>query len=382
MYSVLDYGFMATDRVRMDAYARAIARAVKPGAVVLDIGTGTGICTLLAARAGARHVHAVDVNAAVWLAREVAAENGLADRITFHQRSSFDLVLPEQVDVIVSDMRGVTPLADDHTAVIRDARRRLLKPGGTMLPVRDRLFVAAAESESVASKLSLGWKGFERLGFESKAVQSSVLNTSYTDARLPLFASDVLTTSEPWHTLEYATYDGAAPVGSVDLDVRRPGSANCLVVWFEATIFEDLQFSTAPGQALVYGRLILPLAEPVRLDERDRMAVTLRVDERGERWGWDTTVVDAAGATKARLRQATFLGAPASPNDLLRSSMATRPSLSEKGARVHRVLGAMDGQRTVEDLVGVARGGSDEAAPLSNERLVDQVRAIVSSYAK
>jgi protein arginine N-methyltransferase 1 len=277
---------------------------------------------------------------------------------------------------------GVTALDVVLTDDIAVARDRLLKPGGTMLPVRDRLFVAAAESEAVATKLSLGWKGFERLGFESKAVRSSVLNTSYTDARLPLFASDVLTTSEPWHTLEYATYDGAPPVGSVDLAVRRPGTANCLVVWFEATIFEDLQFSTAPGQALVYGRLILPLAEPVRLDERDRMAVTLRVDERGERWGWDTTVVDAAGATKARLRQATFLGAPASPNDLLRSSMATRPSLSEKGARVHRVLGAMDGQRTVEDLVGIARGGSDEAPPLSNERLVDQVRTIVSSYAK
>ena len=93
MYSVVDYGHMASEGVRMDAYARALAQVVRPGAVVLDIGAGTGIFSLLAARAGARRVHAVDVNPAIWLLRDLAAENGLSDRIQVHQSSSIGLEL-------------------------------------------------------------------------------------------------------------------------------------------------------------------------------------------------------------------------------------------------------------------------------------------------
>ena len=100
MYTVVDYGQMASEGVRLDAYARALAQVVRPGAVVLDIGAGTGIFSLLAARAGARRVHAVDVNPAIWLLRDVAAENGLSDRIQVHQRSSIGLELPEPVDVV------------------------------------------------------------------------------------------------------------------------------------------------------------------------------------------------------------------------------------------------------------------------------------------
>src|SRR3954454_3981380 len=137
MYSVLDYGRMAGDRVRMGAYSRAIARVVKPGHVVLDIGAGTGIFSLLAARAGARRVHAVDLNPAVTLVEQIAAENGVSDRITVHHKSSYDLALDEKADVVIADLRGNSPLFGDNTAALRDACTRLLKPGGVLLPARD-----------------------------------------------------------------------------------------------------------------------------------------------------------------------------------------------------------------------------------------------------
>ena len=87
MYSVVAYGIMATDAVRMDAYARAIAKGVKPGDVVVDIGCGPGIFSLLALRAGAARVHAIDTDATVWLARDLLVENGFADKLVVHQKS-------------------------------------------------------------------------------------------------------------------------------------------------------------------------------------------------------------------------------------------------------------------------------------------------------
>jgi protein arginine N-methyltransferase 1 len=370
---------MACDGVRIDAYAEAIARSVKPGDVVLDIGCGTGIFTLLALRAGAKHVHAVDPNPAIWLLPDLARENGAFERVTIHPKSSFEVQLDARADVIVSDLRGSLPLCAEHTAVVQDARARLLRPGGVLIPTRDRLMVALVESEQVARSLREGWEAFTRLGFSAEAARTSVLNTFYSDGSHPLIASDVLTNDVGWSTIEYATYDGRILEGTADLTARRSGTAHGLAVWFEATLVEGVEYRTAPGWALAYGRSFLPLIEPVHLDRGDRANVTLRADARGERWAWDTELSTRAG-TK-RFRQATFLGKPTSPQALLQQSSSYRPRLSPRGERTRAILLAMKGERTVSELAQELA-----AAPLPDDSLragiLDEVREAVERYAR
>lgn len=349
MYTVLDYGRMAMDGVRMDAYVRALERAITPGCVVLDIGAGTGIFSLLAARAGAR-VHAVDPSPAVLLVDALARENGLADRITVHKASSLELELPERADVVVADLRGATPFLEPNVEVLRDARRRLLKPGGTLIPLRDRVFVTAVENEEIAGRLARGRRAFERLGFQASAAHTAVVNTVYPDTGTPLRANDVLTSSEEWTTIDYAEAN-APPVleGSVSLVARRSGTAVALAVFFEATIAEGITFTTAPGNDLVYGRALLPLAEAVSLEHGDVVEVTLRADVNGKRWAWDTVV-----SGKAKARQSTFLGTPTDAASLLRASSTFKPSRSDEGERMKRLLEAMDGTKTSAELAALA----------------------------
>jgi protein arginine N-methyltransferase 1 len=383
MYSVLDYGRMSLSGVRMDAYARAIARVVKPGSVVLDLGSGTGILALLAARAGARRVHAVETNPAVLLLPELAAANGLADRITVHHASSFEVELPEQVDVIVSDLRGTSPLHGDHTAAVADARARWLAPGGALLPAKDRLFVALVESPALASRLEAACRSFDRFGLDGAAVRPSVFNQVYDDRAAPLEASDVLSTAGCWGTLDYQTYDGRAIEGAVELAATRAGTAHGLALWFEATVHEDITYTTAPGWSLPYARCFVPLLQPVAMGEGDRATVTMRADARGGQWGWDTRVVSAGGVEAASFRQATFLGAPTSPEALLRGSSAFRPTPNGRGERLARLLGAMDGARSVADLAAVLEASLTAPASASRRaRLLDEVRAAVGRYAR
>ncbi|CAN0574387.1 unnamed protein product, partial [Ectocarpus sp. 12 AP-2014] len=78
---------MLNHSARNEAYSRAIQRAA--GVTVLDIGTGTGILAVLAARAGASHVYACEVNSVLCdVAREVLERNGVADRVTVIHKSS------------------------------------------------------------------------------------------------------------------------------------------------------------------------------------------------------------------------------------------------------------------------------------------------------
>lgn len=85
MYRLSDYGSMIADSGRTQAYADGLTRCVTPSSVVVDIGTGTGIFALLAARLGARKVYAIDPSDVIQLGRCVAAHNGLDARVEFIQ---------------------------------------------------------------------------------------------------------------------------------------------------------------------------------------------------------------------------------------------------------------------------------------------------------
>lgn len=374
MYSVLSYGRMAVDGVRLDAYSRAIARAVRPGSVVVDLGCGTGIMSLLALRAGARRVHAVEMDPAVWLARDLAVANGYGDKLVVHHGSSFDLELDERADVILADLRGSSPLFGQNVAALEDAKRRLLAPGGVLTPARDRLFVALAENASHRRDLENGWAAFERTGFDAGPARSATLNAMYTDEELPVNANDVLSEAKVWTEIRYGEPFERAISATVDLRITRGGTAYSLVIWLEANVFEDIVYDNAPGQRVVYSRLVLPLLEPVRVAAGDAARVTIRTDVGGDQWAWETEI-----AGQPRVRQATFLGLPASPQSLLRDSLEATPSRSPSGDRAVQVLEMLDGERSVRELVDTLAAS---APSVRRDSLTDEVKLCVRRYGR
>ena len=145
VYSLGGYGDMIADQGRIEAYRQALRLVVKPGSVVLDIGTGIGIMAMMACQFGARRVYAIEPGDVIEVARELAAANGFADRIEFIQGLSTEVTLPERADVIVSDLRGVMPPFQHIIPSLVDARRRFLAPGGVLIPRRDTLWASILE---------------------------------------------------------------------------------------------------------------------------------------------------------------------------------------------------------------------------------------------
>src|SRR5215470_5214236 len=103
MYSIAGYGKMISDEVRMRAYSAALERRVSADSVVVDIGAGTGILSLLACRYGARRVYAIEPSSAVFLAQQAVHANGYAGRIECIQALSTETSIPGKADLVVSD---------------------------------------------------------------------------------------------------------------------------------------------------------------------------------------------------------------------------------------------------------------------------------------
>lgn len=123
---------MLHDHGRVNAYAKGIEATVKPGDTIVEIGTGTGILAMLAAKRGAK-VYAIDHSAIIETAKKVAAANGITS-VEFIQTHSKDFVPPEKVDLILHEQIGNTLIDEDMCQNLLDAKKRMLKPGGKILP--------------------------------------------------------------------------------------------------------------------------------------------------------------------------------------------------------------------------------------------------------
>ena len=139
---------MLKDSVRTRTYQRAIMDNPEDfkDKVVLDLGAGTGILSMFAARAGAKHVYAIEFAEIAIFAKEIVKKNGFENKITVIKGKMEDIELPvPKVDIIISEWMGYFLLYESMLDSVLYARDKYLVKGGKMLPDRAQIFVAALE---------------------------------------------------------------------------------------------------------------------------------------------------------------------------------------------------------------------------------------------
>jgi len=348
MYSLQQFGAMISDRLRMDAYCAAIAKYVRPGDTVLDLGCGPGIFAFLACKAGARRVYAIDMNSIVDFGRHLAVANGYGDRVQFLCGDSRQIHPPERANVIVSDVRGVLPLYSHAVGTLEDARTRWLAEGGKILPTRDILFCAIVEIPEYCRKIVDAWKSVPQL--DLSAGLPLVLNGVY-GARLK--PEQVLSDVQVWHCLDYKTGVKASASGSVKLTASRDGVGNGLGLWFATELGDGISYCTEPRSGdTVYGHTFLPWLEPVRVGEGDVYQVDLHANLVGDDyvWRWETRAPATDARAAIEFRQSSFYGNVLSPSFLQKHSAEFVPVLSEAGLAERWILDAADGNRSLENI--------------------------------
>ena len=320
MYTVPGYNSMLADRIRMEAYASALRRAVRLDSIVVDIGAGTGGMTLLACQFGARRVFAIEPDDVIQVAREIVRANGYADRVEFFQQPSAAASLPERVDVAVSDLRGVLPLWQSHLPTIVDARQRFLKPGGALIPQSDTLWAAVAEVPDVYSN-QVDFRFSGELPFDMEPARRRACNHML---KAPVSSGQLLADPQCWATLDYTRLESADVSGELCWTAKRDGLAHGVVLWFDAVLAPGIGFSNSPmAPELIYGKMLLPFEQAVPLAAGDRITLSLRADlvQRDYVWRWNTCVTEGASShRKAEFAQSTFQGAPLSPAQLRKQS--------------------------------------------------------------
>ncbi|MDX2437129.1 MAG: 50S ribosomal protein L11 methyltransferase [Acidobacteriota bacterium] len=350
-YSLFAHGEMISDGPRIEAYSRALQKAIRPEAKVLDIGAGPGIFSLLACSFGAAHVFAIEPDDTIQMIHEFAIANGFADRITAYQALSTAVTLPERVDVIVSDLRGVLPLFEQHIPSIIDARGRFLKDGGLLIPQVDTLWAALVSGSEVYQSIREPWLG-NQFDLDLSAAQKPV---SSRWKRVVTDPGQLLCPAKQWATLDYRTIDQPNAAGELAWTIESAGTASGIVVWFDTELTGGIGFSNAPGEPeLVYGQAFFPWPEPQDLVAGDRVRVDLRADLTGDdyTWSWRSRICrnDDPERPGTVFDQSTFYANLVSPEQLRRREANSTPALDVEGQIDSFILSQMDGMTTLGEI--------------------------------
>ena len=243
---------MLRDEVRTDAFIKAIQETVRPDDVVLDIGTGTGVLAMAAARAGARKVYAVEASSIAEVAGEMFERNGLQDRIELIRGWSTRIALPEKATVLVSETLGNEALAEHIAETFIDAKHRLLVPGARLIPSRVRIWAIpttmprALKNEHAFTSENVETWG-KRYGMDFRALEEAAAQRPF-----PLYLNPL--ECKGWDTLcapvLLATVDLHSPEPQLDarvaFEIERAGSLDALIIYFDLTLSNATSLDTYP----------------------------------------------------------------------------------------------------------------------------------------
>jgi hypothetical protein len=356
-------GYLA-DSVRLTAFERAIAATVKPGDVVIDLGSGTGILGLLATRAGASRVYAVEETALAGLAREIAAANHVVDRIRVVRGWSTWVTLPELADVVVSDQIGHFGMEAGIFEYLTDARRRLLKPQGRTIPTAISWRCAPVECAPLRESIDF-WR-HRRAGFDLSPVVPPAEGSGYPIVleREALLAPAATVASAPVDGLP----ESGLVSGAADFPIDRAGTFDGVAGWFIAELSPGITFTNGPDSDERINRrhVVLPVS-PLAVAPGDRVQLRIRFRPVTLMVDWQVVVTGADGTERARLRRSTFQGMLIAPEDLTSKSPLARPTLSTRGEARRTALDLCDGARTVQEIEAALRRAYPEMLPSDAE---------------
>jgi protein arginine N-methyltransferase 1 len=374
MTSILEFHafLLANTGARLDRFARALAATIRPGDTVVDLGAGSGILSVLACQAGARRVYAIEDTDAVSLARTLVPTTPFRDRIEILHAKSFDITLPERADVLVGDVHSTFGLQEQGLAAMLDARDRLVKPGGRVVPASMQLCVAPAEAGDVyESKVDTWRRVVHQVNLEP--ARDLAVNSLHPARLTP---QHLLAPPAPICQVDFARATSLHLAGRVRVAAVRAGTLHGVCGGIVTTLADRIEISNLPGDQGTsnFAHAFLPIEAPVAVSAGDDIEIQIDSYD-GDELRWIVTVTAAASGATRRFTHATFLSRTLSRESLRKRDPQYRPALGVRSRMERDLLNQIDGTRTVGEIEQWLLAHGEEA--LTPRRLAELLAATI-----
>ncbi|KAF5197039.1 arginine N-methyltransferase 1.1 [Thalictrum thalictroides] len=240
---------MLKDTVRTKTYQNVIYQNtfLFKDKVVLDVGAGTGILSLFCAKAGAKHVYAVECSQMADMAKEIVEANKLSDVVTVLKGKIEEIELPvTHVDIIISEWMGYFLLFENMLDTVLYARDKWLVNNGIVLPDKASLFLTAIEDAEYKEDKIEFWNSV--YGFDMSCIRKQSMMEPLVDT---VDQNQIVTNSQLLKTMDISkmTSGDASFTAPFKLVAERSDYIHALVAYFDVSFTKChklMGFSTGP----------------------------------------------------------------------------------------------------------------------------------------
>ncbi len=289
---------LIADAVRNAAFHAALKAVITPGVTtVADIGAGTGLLGLMAAKLGAKTVYLFETAAVAGVAAAIINANGVARQCQIVPCHSTEMLDPPQVDVIVSETLGNYAFEENIIDTLADARARFLKPGGALIPRAVMQVVAPVTGDRIHQELTV-WEGVG-YGLDLSIAKIMSLNNAYVRQ---MAASELLAdgqSAQVWDRVDLTGERKSSRKGEARWVLPRAQTVYGFATWWEAELGSGITLSTAPDAPRTHWeQLYFPLLTPITVAAGEAIGVSLRSrssEQAGTHLAWTATHSNARG---------------------------------------------------------------------------------------
>ncbi|XP_073034128.1 protein arginine N-methyltransferase 1.1-like isoform X2 [Primulina eburnea] len=269
------------DAVRTKTYQNVIYKNpfLYKDKVVLDVGAGTGILSLFCAKAGAKHVYAIECSSMAVMAKEIVKQNGFSDVITVIQGKVEEIELPvAQVDVIISEWMGYFLVYENMLNTVLYARDKWLVPGGLVLPDKASLYLTAIEDADYKDDKIEFWKNV--YGFDMSCIRKQAIWEPLVDT---VDQNQIVTNCQLLKTMDISKMSAgdAAFTAPFKLVAERDDYIHALVAYFDVSFTKChklMGFSTGPkSRATHWKQTVLYLEDNLTICQGEAVTGILTV---------------------------------------------------------------------------------------------------------
>ncbi|MHA2004833.1 MAG: 50S ribosomal protein L11 methyltransferase [Candidatus Thorarchaeota archaeon] len=249
-FSILHAASLLSHRSRLSKFDEALKRVMTEDSYVVDLGTGTGVLAMMAARAGAKKVTAVEIDRiSVEYAKNAIKQNGLEDVIEVVRSHYANFKPREKADIVTCEMLSSAMLVEPQVPASQWAMESILKDKGILLPRSATVYIAPVECHSV-------WERFSTAGFDFPRVPQTMDRDASRDlADLAILEEfDFFLHQDEWNVDR-----------NLEFNIVSNGTVHGLMGMFEAHLTDDIKLTMEDG----WRNLLLPLAEPVSVSQGD-----------------------------------------------------------------------------------------------------------------
>lgn len=294
---------LIADRVRTEALFQALKYLIIKGeTIVADIGTGTGLLALMALKLGAREVHLYETSQEMAQLAQTILKKNKARNYFLYPCRSIEMIDPPKVDLIISETLGNYALEENIISTLNDARKRMLKSGGRLIPSHLKQYASPVISPRIAHEL----KVWTRTGMEfdlSPALKKS-MNNIYVRKIGTHEINDKNGDLKVWDEVDFSRSQKEARAGKITWRFKKSISIYGFAYWWDAQLTPNIKISTSPfAKPTHWEQLYFPLENELNIRQGDHVQFKIESETSiagGTHLRWTTTHIGQDYKTKSR----------------------------------------------------------------------------------